>query len=146
MSEPVSDVTPALLKEIWNQMVIKIKHPNLYLPVDNVKTVDHEGCVGRSMEGKIIEENIYSTVFDGEVGEIRFVVLERGVESDVEIINVLLKDPVRIEYYQRNKNTKERIFWHAPKEACLHSINKTIENAAGAKEEVKVSETDSKSK
>jgi len=136
MSDEISDATPALIKEIWNQMIIKIKHPELYLPVKNVKSEDRDGFVYRTMEfaadgpmkGTLFEENIYEE-FDGEVGVIRFVTLKDGVVTDMEIVNELLKGPARIEYYQRNYKTGERIYWKAPAAPVMGSINKTIENA-----------------
>ena len=131
-SGPIENVTPDFLAKIWKHMVVKIKQPNLFLPVTNVKTEDCDGYVKRSMElktnGDVLKENIYSE-FDGETGEIRFVVLKDGKETDNEIINALYKDPPRIEYFQRSISSGERVHFGVPKHLVLEAISKTIEFA-----------------
>jgi len=122
--------------KLWKAMLVKIKQPNLFIPVVNVKITDCEGFVKRSMEfagdgpvaGTVVEENIYTDVKSGEIRSVR---LDKdGKETDMEIINVLHKDPVRIEYFQRSRSTKERVPFKAPKAGGLATIAKTIEMAS----------------
>jgi len=128
----IENVTPDLLQKIWKHMVVKIKQPNLFLPVHNVQTQDCDGYVKRSMElkstGEVIKENIYEK-FNGDNGEIAFVILQDDKESDEEIINALYKDPTRIEYFKRSRSSGARLDWNAPKHLVLEAINKTVEMA-----------------
>ena len=55
---------------------------------------------------------------------------EAGEETDAVVMNVLLQDPLRIEYYQRHGKTKERTFWAAPKAGAMGAIAKTVELSA----------------
>ena len=80
------------------------------------------------MHGRVIVENIYS---DEASGEILFVALnEAGEETVHVVVNALLKDPLRIEYYQRHGETKDRVHWAAPKVAATAGIAKTVELSA----------------
>lgn len=55
---------------------------------------------------------------------------EAGRETDVEVVNALLADPVRIEYCMRSAASGERMDWKAPLPACVAAINRTIQKAA----------------
>jgi len=135
MGDPIEG---ADIKAVWNMMVLKIKQPQLFLPVKNVKTTDHGSYVAREMEfaakghplfGHIYREKIYKT-FDGESGEIRFVILsDDGAETDLEHVNSLYKNPARIEYYQRKRSNGERVYWNGPRAAVRLSIEKTVKMA-----------------
>eukprot|EP00437_Effrenium_voratum_P062351 CAMPEP_0181512212 /NCGR_PEP_ID=MMETSP1110-20121109/61849_1 /TAXON_ID=174948 /ORGANISM="Symbiodinium sp., Strain CCMP421" /LENGTH=128 /DNA_ID=CAMNT_0023642005 /DNA_START=13 /DNA_END=396 /DNA_ORIENTATION=- len=105
--------------KLWEAMVRKIERPQEYLPVSDVESVAKPGFTWRTMvfKGSPIVEHIYA---DKATGEIRFVILDgEGKETDVEIINCLLRDPTRIEYYKRSVSTKERLEWEAPKAAVM---------------------------
>jgi len=126
------------LKKVWEKMVLKITKPELFLPVKDVKTKDHGSYVSREMQlalegsplsGRVYKEKIYS-VFNGECGEIRFVILaDDGKEQDLEHVNALMKNPARIEYFQRKRSNGERVYWAGPREAALGAIIKTVEMA-----------------
>merc|ERR1711962_986790 len=135
VGQPIKGVD---LNTVWEKMLVKITKPQLFLPVKNVKIVDHGSYVGREMElvlkgspllGHIYKEKIYST-FDGECGEVRFVILsDDGAETDLEHVNALYKNPARIEYYQRKRSNGERVYWNGPRAAVRLSIEKTVKMA-----------------
>ena len=78
---------------------------------------------------QVIVENIYET---RENGEIRFVALDAaGAEMDEEVVNVLLKNPMRVEYFKRTVSTKERVPFLAPKQGAVHAIGTTTAIAQG---------------
>jgi len=82
------------------------------------------------LNNKVITENIYSNF---ETGLIQFVVLDGdGKETDFEVMNCLLSDPLRIEYYARSVSTKERQPFQAPKDKALFAIEKSIDIAKAA--------------
>lgn len=119
-------------QRLWDAMISKIKGVASFLPVAEVHCEDKPEFVWRSMvfvgpgpmNGTTMVENIYS---DRSTGEIRFVVLDpAGHESDEEIINVLLKNPLRIEYYKRSRASKQRVHFPAPQASVVDSINKTV--------------------
>ena len=77
----------ATFEELWNVFVVKVYHPDRFLPVTHVKTRENaDGSVYREMtmgNGKVMVEDIY---MDKEKGEIRFVLLDAdGKASDVEL-------------------------------------------------------------
>mmetsp|Transcript_1279 Transcript_1279/g.2240 ORF Transcript_1279/g.2240 Transcript_1279/m.2240 type:complete len:159 (+) Transcript_1279:129-605(+) len=137
VSEPISGATAEAL---WQEMCVKIKRPQDFLPVINVLCEDRDGATGlhvwRTMDftgpgpmhGKTIVEHIYA---DETAGEIRFVVQNdsTGSETDTEVVNVLLRDPLRIEYCMRSVASKERKDWKAPLPSCVIAINLTIQKA-----------------
>ena len=134
-SEPIEGVDAGAL---WESMLLKIAAPELFLPVKDVECrVTAAAATWRTMtfdgpgpmHGRVIVENIYS---DEASGEILFVALnEAGEETDAAVVvNALLKDPLRIEYYQRHGETKDRMHWAAPKVAATAGIAKTVELSA----------------
>jgi len=128
------------LGPLWEAMVVKIKRPDLFLPVTNVVTEDRDGFVYRSMHmtalGGTIREHIYA---NEKLHEIRFVVLnEDNTESDHEHINKLhilneAQTEFKLEYYQRKTGSagaqSDRIFWKVPADTVRKAFVKTIEMA-----------------
>lgn len=55
-------------------------------------------------------------------------------ESDAEVVNALLRDPVRIEYFARSASTGQRVDWKAPLSSCVAAINLTVDRARAAHE------------
>lgn len=53
-------------------------------------------------------------------------------ETDTEVVNALLRDPARIEYYMRSVAKKERLDWKAPLASCVAAIDLTIQKAEDA--------------
>jgi hypothetical protein len=132
-SDPIEGVGAGAL---WEMMLLKVAQPELFLPVKAVECRVGEAATWRTMtfdgpgpmHGRVILENIYA---DEASGEIQFVSLdEAGEETDAVVMNVLLQDPLRIEYFQRHGKTKERTFWPAPKAGAMSAIAKTVELSA----------------
>ena len=114
-------------ESLWTAMLSKIENVSDFLPVLDVVCEKRERgeCVWRTMKfngpgplnGKVIVEHIYA---DASAGEIRFVNLDAdGKETDTEVVNVMLRDPLKIEYYQRSVASKERLAWMAPKAGAI---------------------------
>ena len=134
-SEEINGVSRATLFRI---MMNKIDAPDRFLPVSSVFVRPAEGDAGddgalwRSMKyhgagplsGVTIVEHIYA---NPAAGEIRFVGLgDDGRETDLEVVNALLTKPLRIEYYQRDRTTRARVPWDAPRDSAMRAIEITI--------------------
>lgn len=124
-------------EKLWAAMLTKIKGVADFLPVTDVACEDKDGgaykwrsmkFVGPGpMHGATIVEHIYA---DRATGEIRFVGLDaEGSESGEEVVNVLLRDPLRIEYYKRSTASHDRLHWPAPLAGVVSAIDKTVEVA-----------------
>jgi hypothetical protein len=124
-----------------NSMMNKIDMPARFLPVSSVfvrpATGDagDDGALWRSMVfngpgplgGTTIVEHIYA---NPSAGVIRFVALDPdGSESEYEEVNALASSPLRIEYFRRHRETRERVHDPAPRSSALHAIATTIAHA-----------------
>lgn len=92
-----------------------------------------EGALWRSMtvKGERIVEHIYA---NPAAGEVRFVALDDDErEGGAEIVHALRRSPLRLEYFQRCRQTGERLHWDAPIDSALQSIEATV-SLARAKE------------
>lgn len=129
---------------VFKAMMHKIDHPERFLPVSKVSVrpavgpAAFEGALWRSMQydgpgplhGQTVVEHIYA---DGVEGEIRFVGLDaKGSEGPLEIVNTLLRNPLRIEYYQRDRVTLQRVSWAAPVASAADAIEATLRLAQAA--------------
>jgi len=112
-------------ENVWEVMVEKIYHPEKFLPVNDVKTIDiiPGEHVYREMNvsGFILKEDVY---LDPENYKIRFVV----VDNDAVHINKYHPDTGVIEYFQENKKG-ERSTWRIPRAIILHAMLQTHEMA-----------------
>jgi len=143
MSASIEDVSA---RQLWKAMMFGIDGADRFLPVTSVSVraahgaAAEEGAVWRSMkyegpgplQGQTIFEHCYA---DRETGEIRFVGLEgprRQREGATEYVHALHTDPLRIEYYRRERLTRRRVAWAAPKEEALRPIEATIALARAA--------------
>ena len=76
-----------------------------------------------------MEEHVY---IDRVAKEIRFVeLMANGAEAETEVINALRREPLRIEYFVRRRDTHERLLWK-DSPAALHAegeMERTIELA-----------------
>lgn len=114
--------------QVWKALLIKIKEPNLFLPVSDVTTRPSDDGRGTYREMSIgpnrMIENIYA---DEALLEVKFVV-EGDVIEHVNIIHA--KDGVRtLEFYKRHSQTGERVHWDAPKRLALGGVEKVLEMA-----------------
>mmetsp|Transcript_11411 Transcript_11411/g.34431 ORF Transcript_11411/g.34431 Transcript_11411/m.34431 type:complete len:91 (-) Transcript_11411:33-305(-) len=79
------------------------------------------------LSGQVITQHIF---VNEAAGEIRFVPLDaEGNEKEDEVVNALLREPLRIEYYMRHSRTKERVHWSAPKARTVAAVGRTIDIA-----------------
>jgi len=136
-SEDICDLSPAT---VFRSMMNQIDMPARFLPVSSVSVRPAEGDAGddgalwRSMtyNGMVIQEHIYA---NPSRGLIRFVELEAdGSEGGLEVINLLHKSPLRMEYYQRHRTSLERTHWTVPKTDVMGAI-RTIIALARAQEQ-----------
>ena len=138
----VADVSRASL---WEAMCVAIVNPQLFLPVSRVKLSRQQQPTLRTMtfdgtgpmHGEAITEHIY---LSSGAGEIMFVPLD-GEDSRnehlFEVVHALRTDPLRLEYFQRNRHTKERseallsnIYLNAhERESSVRAIEATFELA-----------------
>ena len=118
-------------EKVWQALLIKIKQPNLFLPVSDIVTRPSDDAIGTYREMSLgprrIIENIYT---DDSIFEVKFVVTNDPTEH-VNIIHTDASTGKRtLEFYLRDKTTKERLLWHVPKHVALGGIQKVIEMAA----------------
>ena len=80
---------------------------------------------GGEQEGTTVVEHVYT---NPSKGEIRFVALEADgrTEANLEIVNALLKSPLRIEYFCRDRNTLQRVHWDEPRARVSSVIDATV--------------------
>mmetsp|Transcript_18545 Transcript_18545/g.36385 ORF Transcript_18545/g.36385 Transcript_18545/m.36385 type:complete len:222 (-) Transcript_18545:23-688(-) len=129
-SPPIDGVDVA---SIWESMLLKTGARIVdFLPVTDVQVEARDGMIWRSMrfvgsgpmQGRVLLQHIY--VYEGR-GEIRFVPVDSdGREAETEVVNALLKEPLRIEYYMRSVASKERVHWSAPLQRTVAAINLTV--------------------
>ncbi|KAL3899547.1 MAG: hypothetical protein SGPRY_012623 [Prymnesium sp.] len=128
-------------------MMLSVDGIDRFLPVSSVKlraaegAAADEGAVWRSMvfntpgplDGKMVIEHIY---VDREEEQIRFVALEGSSyqEGVLEVVHAMHREPLAIEYFQRDRRTGERVDWDLPLGIVQHAIDATIELARAAEE------------
>ena len=130
---------------LFSSMMNQIDAPARFLPVSSVSVrpaegeAFHDGALWRSMvfngpgplHGSTIREHIYANPREGEI---RFVALAPdGSEGELEVVSALLRKPMRIEYYQRHRETFERVHWDAPLSTAMRAVE-TVTALAKAKE------------
>lgn len=143
----VSDeITGASYANLFKAMMRKIDGPEHFLPVSHVSVrmatelaAAEQGALWRSMRfdgdgplhGATVREHIYASKIDGEI---RFVALDEAGrnEGELEVVNALHREPLRIEYYQRRVLTRERVPWAAPRASAAGAIEATVALARAA--------------
>ena len=127
-SLPIEDSVSS--DSVWKVLLEKIQNPQLFLPVEDVISRTSDDGLGTyremtipSMNARMIE-NIY---VDKSIWEVKFV----RTDTSLEHVNIITDvDGVRkLEFYQRDSITKERVPWHAPKEVALGGISKVLKRA-----------------
>jgi len=112
-------------ENVWAAMIQKIYHPEKFLPVNDVQTIDIVSGrhIYRKMNflGFIMKEDVY---LDPANYKIRFEV----IDDDAVHINIYHPDTGVAEYYQENKKG-ERIIWPVPKTMVFHAMSQTKEMA-----------------
>lgn len=117
-------------EKVWQVLLVKIKQPNLFLPVTDVVTRVSDDGVGTYREMSLgpnrITENIY---YDETILEVNFIVANDPNEH-VNII-VVDKDTGKrtLEFYKRNSDTKERVHWAVPAKTGLAGMGKIFDMA-----------------
>ena len=135
-SEEISGISRA---NLFKSMMNMIDAPQRFLPVSSVHVRPAQGDAGDDgalwrtmtytgqgpMHGRVLVQHIYA---NPAAGEIRYVGLDADgrSEGECEIVNVLRRDPMRIEYYQRKVETRERVHWEAPRANALKAMETTI--------------------
>lgn len=116
-------------EQVWKALLIKIKQPDLFLPVSEVVTRPSDDGVGTyremSMGNTRIIENIYT---NESIFEVNFSV----ISDPTDHVNVILTDPAgrrTLEFYKRNTESKERVHWTVPATVAMGGINKVLEMA-----------------
>ena len=95
-----------------------------------------EGGLWRSLtfdNGDTVAEHAYASPADGEI---RFVRLDGSHDEGVlEVVHALYKAPLRIEHYQRDRTTLERVPWSEPRARVAAAIEETVRLARAAEAE-----------
>ncbi len=115
-------------ESVWKVLLIKIKEPNLILPVTDVSwRISDDGLgIYREMSSgpRRVRENIYS---DENMHEVIFKLID---EPD-EIVNLISTHPETgkrsLEFFRRNSTTKERVHWAVSAKLPLGGISKVLE-------------------
>ncbi len=118
-------------EKLWQVLLIKIKQPNLFLPVGDVVTrVSDDGLgIYREMTllstGSKIIENIYT---NDSILEVSFSVVNDPTDH-VNIIHTDANGRRTLEFYKRSTSTKERVHWAGPAKIGLAGMVKMFEMA-----------------
>jgi len=114
----VREVSDVSRTHLVRELLASVDHPQRHIPgVENVivqpatGTAGDDGALWRRMtlNGKCITEHIYC---NPAAGLVRRVALEKdGHEGELEIISAVLMKPLRLEMYQRHRDTLERADW-----------------------------------
>ena len=145
ISNPINGCTE---QHLWAAMKQTIRAVASSYPADQVKIKDEGSRTWRSLryigtgahQGETIMENIFCSEQDKSI---RFVRLDdAGVETDEEVVNIILKDDhpcmgtvsgfelvPRIEYYKLKRSTKERIPFELPLAEAYNAIERTADIA-----------------
>lgn len=119
-------------EKVWEVLLIKIKQPNLFLPVTDVVTRPSDDGLGIYREMSIgpnrITENIYAN-------EALHEVVFNVINDDTEHVNIIMPNQETggrtLEFFKRlTSNKEERVHWNAPKKLALGGIAKVLEMAA----------------
>ena len=121
-------------------MMNAIDMPERFLPVTSVSVraaIGHaasEGALWRRLvlDGTPTTEHIYA---NPAAGEIRFVPVDGEQEGALEVVNELHRSPLRIEHYQRDRTTLQRVHWSAPRPRIVAAIEATVQLAKAAEAE-----------
>jgi hypothetical protein len=137
VSVDVEDVgRTSLVKAMMNA----IDMPERFLPVTSVSVraaIGHaasEGALWRRLviDGTPMTEHVYA---NPAAGEIRFVPVDGEQEGALEVVNELHRSPLRIEHYQRDRTTLQRVHWSAPRPRIVAAIEATVQLAKAAEAE-----------
>jgi hypothetical protein len=132
---------------IFQIMMNAIDAPGRFSSVSSVFVRPAEGEAGddgalwRSMRydgdgplhGTTVVEHIYAN--PGR-GEIKFVAVDEGGESEHEVVHKLLTKPLRIEYFRRHRDTLERVQWDEPRASASRAIEITIAMAKAKEQQL----------
>ena len=119
-------------EKLWEVMLIKIKQPELFLPVTDVvwRPTDDGRAIYRemSMGPHRMIEDIFS---DSTKFEVNFVVTNASEPEDhINVINIDAATGVRsLEFYKRHSETKGRTWWAPPKKMVEVAMNKMFDMA-----------------
>lgn len=135
-SAPIDGVSA---KQVFKAMMFNIDGADRFLPVSSVTIrpalgdAAEDGGLWRSMkfhgpgplQGKTVREHIYA---DTSQEQIRFVELKgpQQREANLEVVHILHKNPLCIEYFQRDRHTRERVNWDTPVQIVAKAIDATI--------------------
>jgi hypothetical protein len=129
--------------KLFKAMMSKIDQPQRFSEVSQVSVraavgaAAEEGALWRSMlcadEGTVVE-HVYASPAESEI---RFVRLksDNKTEGALEVVNALCRVPLRVEYFQRNRLTRERVHWSAASDTAVNAIRATLELARAAEEQ-----------
>lgn len=110
----------------------KVLHPDHYLPVTDVITRPSDDGRGTYREMSLGPRRIIENIYCDEAAlEVLFVV----VDAPTEHVNVITTDAQGkrlLEFYLRDKVSKLRVPWPAPKAVALGGISKVLAAAASA--------------
>ena len=126
----------SLIKAMMNA----IDMPERFLPVTSVSVraaLGHaaaEGALWRRvvLDGAPMTEHVYA---NPAAGEIRFVPVDGEQEGLLEVVHELQRSPLRIEHYQRDRVTLQRVHWSAPRPRIVAAIEATVQLAKAAEAE-----------
>ena len=93
-----------------------------------------EGALWRRvvLDGAPMTEHVYA---NPAAGEIRFVPVDGEQEGVLEVVHELQRSPLRIEHYQRDRVTLQRVHWSAPRPRIVAAIEATVQLAKAAEAE-----------
>ena len=96
-----------------------------------------DGALWRSLTltgGETVTEHVYANPADGEIRFVRLEPDEREGPHEV-VLEVLRGPPMRIEHYQRDRASLERVHWSASRVEVAATVDATVRLARAAEAE-----------
>ena len=116
--------------DVWKVLLEKIRNPQLFLPVTDVISRPSDDGLGiyremtiPSMNARMIE-NIYA---DESILEVKFI----RTDTPLEHVNIITNENGvrKLEFFQRDSVSKERVSWNVAKDMALGGISKVLNRA-----------------
>jgi len=121
---------------LMREMMSAIDMPGRHVPgITSVKVqpaagdAGEDGALWRRMivNGEELLEHVYANPAQGEVRRVGL--LKDGREGPLEIVSALLNNPLRIEVFQRDRDTLERMPYPASLQATADAVEAAVELA-----------------
>lgn len=135
------DIADVSRTNLVKAMMSQIDQPQRFFPAVKSCTVrpalgdaGEDGALWRSLVRDGYAELVEHVYANPAMGEVRYVRLGAdGAEGEVEVISKVHRgEPVRVEYYQRNRFTNQRVPLTASKSEVIEALGRAVDLARAA--------------